>query len=394
MSYGGDSRSPETQQRTTGWGGVAVAAILAAGLASAGTAAIINATDDPAAPSPGVTTSPRPGTPPSATPDPDNRGGDSDGAAAPAVPDWPKVAAQVRDTVVAIDVRTPRGESAGSGVIVDDAGSIITNAHVVGDVRQSAVIITLADGRMFEARVVGSDTTTDIAVVRLNDPPPDLQVATLGSTEQLAVGDPVLAVGNPLGLDSTATTGIVSALDRPVVTRGASSDDTVVTNAIQVDAAINPGNSGGPLFDARGQVIGINSSIATLSGGSEGGSIGLGFAIPIEQAQLVADQLMDGGVAEHAFLGVALSNTVVTVGDVTRQGAQIERVEPGSPAAGAGLRAGDVVVGIDGKSVDGAASLTGYVRQYPAGAEVTVDIVREGRNESVTAQLAVREVTN
>src|SRR5690606_3638862 len=147
--------------------------------------------------------------------------------------------------------------------------------------RPGGIVVSLADGRMYEARIVGADPTTDLAVVRLVDPPSDLAEATLGRSDDLVVGEPVVAVGNPLGLSSTVTTGIVSALDRPVTT--AASDPragAVVTNAIQVDAAINPGNSGGPLFDASGQVIGITSSIATLSGGGASGSIGLGFAIP------------------------------------------------------------------------------------------------------------------
>jgi len=387
MSNGGDTQHPdgwgppapqaqrpaERGRRGPGWIAIVVTAILAAALAAGATALVMDAAEAPPAPAPTATSEP----------------------AAPgqgSSPDWTAVSADVRDSVVAIDVRTPRGEAAGSGVIIDEAGSIVTNAHVLGNVEQGAlVIITFADGRMFEASVVGSDPTTDIAVVRLDEPPEDIRPATLGSAAALEVGDPVLAVGNPLGLDSTATTGIVSALDRPVVTRGTGSDDAVVTNAIQVDAAINPGNSGGPLFDARGDVIGINSSIATLSGGAEGGSIGLGFAIPIEQAQLVADQLIETGRVEHAFLGVALSNAVVSVEGETRQGAQVERVEPDSPAAAAELTAGDVVVAIDGRRVDGAASLTGYVRQYAAGAEVTLDVVQDGESRSVTVELAVRE---
>lgn len=252
------------------------------------------------------------------------------------------------------------------------------------------VTVTLADGRIYQAEPVGQDETTDLAVVRLADPPSDLTPATLGSSAGLAVGQDVLAVGNPLGLDSTATTGIISALDRPVVTQ--SRTESVVTNAIQVDAAVNPGNSGGPLFDAAGEVIGINSSIASLSGGGSAGSIGLGFAIPVDQAAAVAEQLIEDGEVKHAFLGVGLGESTVEVDGVTRAGAQVQQVEQGSPAAEAGLRQGDVVTAIDGRAVDSAASLTGYVRQYTAGDEATLTVVRDGVADEVGVTLAVRGV--
>src|SRR5690606_28190415 len=197
---------------------------------------------------------------------------------------------------------------------------------------------------------------------------------------------------NPLGLDSTATTGIISALDRPVVTQ--SRTESVVTNAIQVDAAVNPGNSGGPLFDARGEVIGITSSIASLSGGGgQAGSIGLGFAIPVDQASRVASQLIEDGQAEHAFLGVGLADARAEADGVMRAGAGIGTVEPGSPAAEAGLRPEDVVTAIDGRPVDGAAALTGYVRQYASGETATLTVVRDGKVHEVDVTLATREAT-
>ncbi|WP_448073460.1 S1C family serine protease [Georgenia yuyongxinii] len=312
-------------------------------------------------------------------------------------PDWANVAAAVRQSVVAIDVRTASGEGAGSGVIIDAEGHILTNDHVVGDAVDGGLQVTLFDGRIYEATVAGTDPATDLAVITLNDPPQDLQAATLGNSDDVIVGDPVAAVGNPLGLSSTVTTGIVSALDRPVQTseqpQGLGQQGVqVVTNAIQVDAAINPGNSGGPLFDAAGRVIGINSSIASMPTASgSAGNIGLGFAIPSNLAKQVAEQLMANGVAEHAYLGVSLQDGLATADGATRAGAQVESVEPNTPAQAAGLQPGDVIVAIDDEPVDGALSLTGFVRQHASGDQVTLTVVRDGRTVDLTATLATRE---
>lgn len=307
-------------------------------------------------------------------------------------PDWQAVASAVQASVVAIQVSTGQGEAQGSGVIVDTDGHVVTNNHVVAGAQDDQVQVTLTDGRIFTADVVGTDPTTDLAVIRLQDAPDDLTAAALGDSSEITVGDPVMAVGNPLGLANTVTTGIVSALDRPVSTAETGASEAVVTNAIQIDAAVNPGNSGGPLFDAQGRVIGITSSIATTS--SESGSIGLGFAIPVNLADLIAGQLIEDGTAEHAFLGVGLSDTTATADGVTRSGAQVQSVTAGSPAAEAGVREGDVIVAIDGKAVAGAESLTGYVRAYPSGAEVTVTLVRDGASQDVDVTLAVREETS
>jgi putative serine protease PepD len=306
-------------------------------------------------------------------------------------PDWQVVAAAVRESVVAITVSAGSGGAEGSGVVYDDAGLVITNAHVVSSAVGGATItVALADGRLYAAELVGTDPTTDIAVLRLLDPPADLTAATLGDSSAAVVGAAVMAVGNPLGLDSTVTTGIISALDRPVSTREQGSGSAVVTNAIQVDAAVNPGNSGGPLFSSTGEVLGITSSIATLSSASGGssGSIGLGFAIPVNQVRLVADQLIATGTVEHAFLGVTLVDGTGTADGTTRRGAVVRTVSAGTPAAGAGLRAGDVVVGIDGKAVGSAESLTGYVRQHASGDTVVLTIVRDQRAMDVSASLA------
>ncbi len=306
-------------------------------------------------------------------------------------PDWEKVAQAVQAAVVAIQVTTSSGTAEGSGVIIDDSGHILTNNHVVSGAQDDKVQVNLTDGRVFTADVVGTDPTTDLAVIKLEDAPDDLTVAALGDSASAAVGQGVMAVGNPLGLANTATTGIISAVDRPVST-SESGSETVVTNAIQIDAAINPGNSGGPLFDAEGRVIAITSSIATTS--SESGSIGLGFAIPINLAKMVASQLIEDGVAEHAFLGVGLVDGNATADGVTRQGAQVQTVSDGSPAAAAGLQEGDTIVAIDGKAVGGREALTGYVRGHASGDEVTLTLVRDGESLDVDVTLATREETS
>ncbi|GAA2521441.1 S1C family serine protease [Rarobacter incanus] len=306
-------------------------------------------------------------------------------------PDWQKVVTAVSPSVVSIKVTTASGEGEGSGVIVDSAGLVLTNDHVVGDATK--VTVTLTDGRIFDATIVGTDATTDLAVVRLKDAPDDLKAAVFADSDTVQVGDPVMAVGNPLGLSNTATTGIVSALNRPVSTSSTSSasSETVVTNAIQIDAAINPGNSGGPLFNAQGEVVGITSSIATMSStSSSSGSIGLGFAIPSNVANMIGEQLISSGKAEHAYLGVMLGDGEATADGATRQGAKIEQVVDGSPAATAGLKAGDVVVAVDSNTVSGAESLTGFVRAKASGSVVKLTVVRDSKEIEVSVTLQVR----
>jgi len=316
--------------------------------------------------------------------------GSSEPTPLPGTTSWQDVVDRVADAVVAIQVSSPFGGGAeGSGVIFDASGLVLTNNHVIEGAEQGSIDVVLADGRVIAAQVVGADETTDLAVLRLTDPPSDLVAATLGDSDSLRVGQPVMAVGNPLGLAGTVTTGIVSALDRPTVTAG--SREAVVTNAIQVDAAVNPGNSGGPLFDAAGRVIGINSSIATLSGGARSGSIGLGFAIPVNLAKQVADQLVESGTVRHAFLGVSLADGTAEVGGVERRGAVVGQVVPASPAQRADVREGDVITAIDGKPVASAESLTGYVRARTVGQQSTLTIVRDGAEVEVTVTLAPRD---
>jgi putative serine protease PepD len=383
---GGASGGQGGRRRRPTWVGLVATAAGAAVLASVGTAGLTGAFDEP--------------TPTAAT----STSVHSSGANADPVvtsttddPDWANVAAAVQQSVVAIDVRTTSGEGAGSGVIIDTDGHILTNDHVVGDAVDGGIQVTLYDGRIYEATVAGTDPATDLAVITLTDPPADLQAATLGNSDDVVVGDPVAAVGNPLGLSSTVTTGIVSALDRPVQTseqtQGPGQQGVqVVTNAIQVDAAINPGNSGGPLFDAAGRVIGINSSIASMPTASgSAGNIGLGFAIPSNLVKQVAGQLISDGVAQHAYLGVSMQDGLAKVDGAGRAGAQVEDVQPNTPAQAAGLQPGDVIVGIDEKPVDGALSLTGFVRQHASGDKVTLTVVRGGKTVDVTATLATRE---
>jgi len=310
-------------------------------------------------------------------------------------PDWQKVSSAVAPSVVSIQVTLSQGEAEGSGVVLDAKGNILTNNHVVSGA--NTVQVTLSDGRIYSAKIVGTDPTTDLAVVRLDSPPDDLKSAVFADSDSVTVGDPVMAVGNPLGLSNTVTTGIVSALNRPVSTSTSesgqqSSSDAVVTNAIQIDAAINPGNSGGPLFNAQGEVIGITSSIATLSSTSDSsGSIGLGFAIPANLASTIGGQLITSGTAQHAYLGVTLTDTTAEADGTKRQGAKIESVLDSSPAADAGLKTGDVVTGIDGYSVSGAESLTAFVRAHASGDTVKLTVVRDGKALDVTVTLATRQ---
>ena len=311
-------------------------------------------------------------------------------------PDWEAVSAAVSNAVVSIAVATDRGEALGSGVIFDKEGHIITNNHVVAGA--SKIQVTLADGRVYDAETTGTDPATDLAVIQLKDAPDNLTVAQLGDSDKLATGQDVMAIGNPLGLSSTVTTGIISALDRPVVNsqnEDGSGGSAVYTNAIQIDAAINPGNSGGPLFDEKGRVIGITSSIATMGNSSSGeggsGSIGIGFAIPVKLADKVAKQLIESGAATHAYLGVSLDTDGATADGEKRAGAKITSVEGGSPADKAGLKKGDVVIAIDGKTTSQGSALTGYVRQYSANDKVKLTVIRDSKKQDIEVTLAERK---
>lgn len=270
----------------------------------------------------------------------------------------------------------------GSGVIVSTDGYIVTNNHVVSGA--SDITVTLSNGQMYNATIVGTDATTDLAVIQLQNPPSDLTAASFGDSDSLAVGEEVLAIGNPLGYDNSATSGIISALNRPVSVVDEGSNSQVVTNAIQIDAAINQGNSGGPTFNAAGQVIGINSSIASTSTSSESaGSIGIGFAIPSNLVYRVMNEIIENGSVKHVVLGVSIVSATVTADGVTRGGAQITAssstgsgVTSGSAADKAGLQTGDTIVAFNGKAVTNSYSLLGYVRAAALGDTATLTIVR------------------
>lgn len=385
-------------RRGPGWGALVGATVAAALLASGGTVAGLHYLDrGQATPVATVRTS---------------EGGTTKTVAATGTsPDWEAVTNAVADSVVSITVATQAGTAVGSGVIYDASGHIITNNHVVAGATQ--IQVTLADGRIYAAELTGTDPATDLAVIALTNAPGNLTVASFGNSDDVVPGENVMAIGNPLGLSSTVTTGIVSAVNRPVVTtqKEAGSSDSqgsqglpgglgellrpqqkstsqTYTNAIQIDAAVNPGNSGGPLFDQSGQVIGITSSIAQLS--QESGSIGLGFAIPGNLAVKVADQLIANGTATHAYLGVTIGDGGAQVDDAVRAGAKVGTVEAGSPADKAGIKPGDVILAIDGKTTSQAAALTGFVRQYSAGDTVTITLARDGKEQQVQAVLAER----
>jgi putative serine protease PepD len=298
-----------------------------------------------------------------------------------------KVAAAVLPSVVKITVGGVGRSGEGSGVVISSDGLILTNNHVVAAAANGGQLgVSFQNGKTARAEIVGRDPSSDLAVIRAQGVK-DLRPATLGRSADLSVGEQVVAIGSPLGLAGTVTTGIVSALDRPVRAGGGDGDpgsESTVLNAIQTDTAINPGNSGGPLVNMSGQVVGINSAIATLGAGGQSGSIGLGFAIPIDSARPIADQLVKSGKAAHAVLGV-------NAGDVQSAdgggGAVLEAVKPGGPAAAAGLQPGDVVTKVGDRSIDSSSALVAAVRSKQPGDEVSVTYVRDGSTRTVKVKL-------
>jgi putative serine protease PepD len=318
-----------------------------------------------------------------------------------AVPNWTATAAAVAPSVVSITATLRGGEAEGSGVIIDHHGHVLTNNHVVSGA--TSLTVTLADGRTYKATARGTDPSTDLAVVTIENAPASLTPIALGDSTKLKVGEPVMAIGNPLGLSGTVTTGIVSALNRPVTTSDnaqqsdpfggqTATSEPVVTNAIQTSAAINPGNSGGALVNAAGQLVGINSAIASLGSSSSGqsGSIGIGFAIPVNEATNIAQQLIATGSAQHPYLGVTPVDGSASDGSATRAGAQVRTVGSGTGAAKAGLKPGDVIVAVDGAQVDSAESLVAQVRSHEVGSRVTITVLRGGQSIDVTAILGTK----
>jgi S1-C subfamily serine protease len=295
------------------------------------------------------------------------------------------IATRVTPAVVSIEVRVGNNGATGSGVVIEGGdGYIVTNNHVVSGadgIEGAEIRAIFEDGSGSAARIVGRDPASDLAVLKVEKP--GLLTARLGESESLVVGDPVVAIGSPLGLAGTVTSGIVSALDRPVRLSGEGSDTNAVISAVQTDAPINPGNSGGALVDATGAVIGINTAIASLGSGGQGGSIGLGFAIPIDTVRDVAEQLISTGKAVHASLGV----NARTVTDGMRNGALVVNVERDSAADQAGLEEEDTIIAVDDQDVGSSEELVVAVDAHDPGDTVTLEVVRGGRSIEVDATL-------
>jgi putative serine protease PepD len=311
------------------------------------------------------------------------------------------IAARVLPSVVSINVTGANESDTGSGIILRSDGYILTNNHVVAAAANGgSVSVSLNDGSTASAKIIGTDSLDDLAVIKIART--GLSAATLGNSSALAVGDPVLAVGSPLGLTGTVTAGIVSALNRPVETEeesqqglpgfgggsSASANPTVI-DAIQTDAAINPGNSGGALVDAAGDVVGINSAIASLGSdslsGSQSGNIGVGFAIPINEAKTIATELINTGHASHPLLGVELKPVTASTG-VER--AVVAKVDANSPASRVGIEAGDVITAIDGTATPGVDAVIASIRTHQPGQQITVTVERGGSTKTFTATLA------
>jgi S1-C subfamily serine protease len=297
-----------------------------------------------------------------------------------------------------------RGEATGSGFVIDGKGTVLTNAHVVSGATK--VTVQFADRRVVDATILGRDESTDLAVLKVSDAKPsELDPLTMGSSRDVQVGDPTIAIGNPFGLERTLTTGVVSATRRTIQAPNGFEIDGV----IQTDAAINPGNSGGPLLDAAGRVIGINSQIET--GGSGNGSVGIGFAIPIDTAKRLLPELEKTGRINRGYLGVDSVTVDKTLRDLNLpvdHGALVQTVTPGSPAAKAGISGGDIVAqlngnevrlggdivtAVDGKKVRTSDDLANAITRKKQGDKVKIDLIRDGRKLTVEATLAKRPAT-
>ena len=264
-------------------------------------------------------------------------------------------------------------QAEGTGWVYDTKGDIVTNEHVVDGA--SSVTVKFSDGSSYKGTIVGTDTSTDVAVVHVNAPASKLVSLELADSSTAQIGDGVVAIGNPFGLDGTVTAGIVSAVNREIT----SPDGTPIEGAIQTDAAINHGNSGGVLLDMNGKVIGVTSQIQSESGGNDG----VGFAIPSNTVRTVADQIIAGGTVQHALLGIVAS-------DAQNGGAKVQSVTAGTAAANAGLKAGDVITGVDGEKVADSAQLRAIIAGHKPGVKVTLTVSRDGQTKTIQATLGTR----
>ncbi|WP_072735945.1 S1C family serine protease [Rhodococcus triatomae] len=296
------------------------------------------------------------------------------------------VAQKVVPSVVQIEVAGPRGGGEGSGVVLSGDGLILTNNHVVGAAADGGELqVAFSDGTKAPATLVGADPVSDLAVVKASGKT-DLTPIELGTSANVQVGQQVVAVGSPLGLASTVTEGIVSALNRPVSTSGEAGNQNTVIDALQTDAAINPGNSGGALVNMDGRLVGINTAIATVGGGSTGaqsGSIGLGFAIPVDQASRIANELIETGKATQAIIGVQVPNRD------NANGATVVEVTPGSPAERAGIPKGSVITKVDDRTIDSGDSLIATIRSHAPGENVSVTYTDTNGNNPKTVDVTL-----
>jgi len=305
------------------------------------------------------------------------------------------VAAKVLPSVVSLEVRGVREGGTGSGFIIQ-GGYVVTNNHVVAAAgRFGEITVNFNNGKSSSAKLVGADPSSDIAVVK-PDQVYGMPTIELGNSDQVVVGDPVIAVGAPLGLTGTVTTGIVSALNRPVQAGGEGGSEVAWINAIQTDAAINPGNSGGPLVNGSGQVIGVNSAIASLGTSAQSGNIGLGFAIPSNQVRRIAQELINTGVAKTSRIGITIDTNYtgegVRIATVPVQGE--ETVEKGGPADKAGLKPGDVITAIDGRPMISGDQLIVTIRSKAPGDKIKVTYRRGGEEKTTTVEVGAQSVPN
>jgi S1-C subfamily serine protease len=298
-----------------------------------------------------------------------------------------------------------KSEATGSGFVIDAGGDILTNNHVIDGATSGSITVQFADKKTVKAKVVGKDPSTDLALLKVDPEGLDLKALPLGSSKDVHVGDPTIAIGNPFGLDRTLTTGVVSALQRQIQ----APNGFAIKDVIQTDAAINPGNSGGPLIDAAGRVIGINSQIETGGAGSQG-NVGIGFAVPIDTAKAILENLKKGESVQRAYLGVTsltVDGQLDAIDLPVNHGALVQTVEAGSPAAQAGIKAGnlqatlqgsndpvvlggDIITEVDGKAITSSDQLAQLVSAHKPGDKVKVQLVRKKATKTVTVTLGKR----